>query len=80
MEIQMSPEQCRAARAWLGWTQAELAQRANVGLSALKDFEKGARRTLAAIRLQIQRAFEESGVEFPSDDSIRVKTVIENQS
>jgi transcriptional regulator with XRE-family HTH domain len=62
--IQVSPEQCRAARAWLGWTQAELAQRSNVGLSALKDFEKGSRRTLAAIRHQIRRAFEDAGVTF----------------
>jgi transcriptional regulator with XRE-family HTH domain len=76
----MSPEQCRAARAWLGWTQAELAQRANVGLSALKDFEKGARRTLAAIRLQIQRAFEEAGVEFPSDDSLHVHPSVRSRN
>jgi len=79
MAIQMSPEQCRAARAWLAWTQAQLAQRSNVGLSALKDFEKGSRRrTLPAIRAQLQRAFEEVGVEFPSHDSIRVQTVIDN--
>jgi transcriptional regulator with XRE-family HTH domain len=68
----MSAAQSRAARGWLGWTQAELAQRAQIGLSALKDFEKGNRRTLPAIRLQLQRAFEEAGVEFPSQDSIKV--------
>ena len=62
--VYLSPEQCRAARAWLGWTQAELAQRSSVGLSALKDFEKGSRRTLPAIRNQIQRVFEEAGVTF----------------
>ena len=76
----MSPEQCRAARAWLGWTQAELAHRANVGLSALKDFEKGARRTIAAIRLQIQRAFEDAGVEFPSEDSLRVHLTVPSRN
>lgn len=81
MAIQMSAEQCRAARAWLGWTQAQLAQRSNVGLSALKDFEKGARRrTLPAIRAQLQRAFEESGVEFPSDESIRVRSVVQGRT
>ena len=57
------------------WSRASV-----VGLSALKDFETGTRRrTLPAIRAQLQRAFEEVGVEFPSEDSIRVKTVIENQ-
>jgi transcriptional regulator with XRE-family HTH domain len=62
--VQLSPEQCRAARAWLGWTQAELAQRSSIGLSALKDFEKGNRRTLAAIRNQIRKSFEDAGVTF----------------
>lgn len=76
----MSSEQCRAARAWLGWTQAELAHQANVGLSALKDFEKGARRTVAAIRLQIQRAFEDAGVEFPSEDSLRVHPSVQSRN
>jgi hypothetical protein len=81
MAIQMSPKQCRAARAWLAWTQVELAQRSNVGLSALKDFEKGSRRrTLPAIRAQLQRTFEEAGVDFPSHDSMRVQAVIDNQS
>ena len=70
----MSPEQCRAARAWLSWTQAELARRSNVGLGALKDFEKGSRRTLPAIRAQIQRALEEAGVEFPTEDSMQVRS------
>ena len=39
----MSPEQVRAARNWLAWTQAELAERANVGLSTVKDYEGGKR-------------------------------------
>jgi hypothetical protein len=36
----IGPEQCRAARAWLGWTQEELSRRSSVGLSTIKDFEK----------------------------------------
>ncbi len=65
MPVQISPEQCRAARAWLGWTQAELASRAGVGLSSLKDFEKaGPRRTLPAIKSQIQRVLEDAGIVF----------------
>jgi len=66
----MSPEQCRAARAWLGWPQDELAKRARVGLSTLKDFESGKRapmrNNLEAIRHTIevaglQLAFREDG-------------------
>lgn len=56
----MSPEQLRAARNWLGWTQQELAENANVGLSTIKDFESGKRNPIAnnttAIRLALVRA------------------------
>jgi len=70
----ISPAQCRAARAWLNWTQAELAQRSQVGLSALKDFERGNRRTLSSIRGQLQRTFEAASVEFPSPHSLIVQS------
>ncbi len=39
----ISPEQSRAARGWLDWSQEELAKRANVSLSTVRDFEKGRR-------------------------------------
>jgi hypothetical protein len=71
--VLISPAQCRAARAWLNWRQAELAQRSSVGLSALKDFESGNRRTLAAIRSQLQRTFEDAGVSFPAEHSMSVR-------
>lgn len=64
--------QCRAARSWLKWTQAELAGRAQVGLSAVKNFEAESVRTLPAIRSQLQRAFEDAGAEFPDDATVRV--------
>ena len=37
----MTPEQTRAARGWLGWPQAKLAEAARVGLSTVKDYEAG---------------------------------------
>jgi hypothetical protein len=64
MNIQISPEQCRAARAWLGWSQIELARQSSVGLTAIKDFEKGTRRTVPAVRGQLQRTFETAGMAF----------------
>jgi transcriptional regulator with XRE-family HTH domain len=60
----MSSEQCRAARAWLNWTQQELARRAHVGLSTVKEFEKGERRTIAATAEAMQRALADAGIEF----------------
>lgn len=65
----MSPEQVRAARAWLGWSQQELAKKASVGLSTVKDFENGSRKPIANNLHAIQRALEEGGISllFASD-------------
>jgi len=56
----ITPEQSRAARGWLDWTQADLASRANVSLSTVRDFEKGKRipikNNLEAIRLSLEMA------------------------
>jgi transcriptional regulator with XRE-family HTH domain len=60
----MSPEQCRAARGWFGWTQQELARRAGVGLSTVRDFEKGERTPIPNNLAAIGRAFETKGIEF----------------
>ena len=60
----MSPEQVRAARNWLAWTQAELAEKAKVGLSTVKDYEGGKRTPIANNLEAIQRALESGGVEF----------------
>ena len=37
----MTPEQCRAARGLLGWTQPELAAEANLKLLTIVEFETG---------------------------------------
>jgi transcriptional regulator with XRE-family HTH domain len=60
----MSPEQSRAARGWLGLSQDDLARRANVSLSTVRDFEKGRRSPIANNLLAIERVFEEAGIRF----------------
>lgn len=60
----IAPEQSRAARGWLNWTQEELARRSHLSLSTVRDFEKGRRipirNNLEAMRL----VFEIAGVSF----------------
>jgi DNA-binding XRE family transcriptional regulator len=67
-EIDMlTPELTRAARALLDWTQDQLAQKSNLGLSTVKDFEAG-RRTPAVNNLAgIQTALENAGIRFVVD-------------
>jgi len=64
----LAPEQSRAARGWLDWSQDDLAQRAKVSLSTIRDFEKGRRVPIANNLDAIHRAFEASGVTFESAD------------
>ena len=60
----MSPEQMRAARNWLAWTQAELADRAKVGLSTVKDYESGKRTPIQNNLVALQRSLEAAGMQF----------------
>ncbi len=61
----MTPEQCRAARGWLAWSQIDLAKAAGVGLSTVKDFEGGRREPIANNRKAIQAVLEKEGFGFP---------------
>jgi transcriptional regulator with XRE-family HTH domain len=65
----MSPKQCRAARGWLGWTQQELARRAGVGLSTVRDFEKAERTPIANNLAALRRTIEEAGIRLTFDGS-----------
>lgn len=58
----MTPEQCRAARGWLEWSQDELAARASVSLSTIRNFEKGRNAPIKNNLEAMQRAFEAAGV------------------
>lgn len=63
----LSPEQSRAARGWLDWSQEELAKRANVSLSTVRDFEKGRRVPIANNLDALRRAIEAGGVQLVFD-------------
>jgi transcriptional regulator with XRE-family HTH domain len=61
----MSPEQCRSGRAWLSWSQDDLAKAAKVGLSTVKDFENGKRTPIEATLTAMRVALEAAGIGFP---------------
>jgi transcriptional regulator with XRE-family HTH domain len=60
----ITPAQCRAARAFLGWNQKELAEKAGVGIVAVNQFETGISEPRRATLEVIRRAFERAGIAF----------------
>jgi len=61
---QLAPSQCRMARAALGWTTRDLAERAQVGVMTISRLEAGTGDTYPATRAAIARALEAGGVSF----------------
>ena len=60
----ISPQQCRAARALLDWSQQQLADRANVGIVTIRQLEAGVHEPRRATLDVVRRALEAGGVEF----------------
>jgi ribosome-binding protein aMBF1 (putative translation factor) len=63
----LTPEQSRAARGWLDWSQETLAKLANVSLSTVRDFEKKRREPIANNKAAIERALHGAGIEMVMD-------------
>ena len=63
----MTPEQSRAARGLLGWSQARLGAKANLSEGTIRDFEKGRRVPLGSKLATVRAALEAAGVIFLSD-------------
>ncbi len=63
----ISPEQSRAARGWLNWNQQELADRAKISLSTVRDFETGKRVPIRNNLDAMQQALEAAGVSLLAD-------------
>jgi transcriptional regulator with XRE-family HTH domain len=60
----LSAEQCRAARALLGWSQRDLAKAASVAIGTIVDFERGLRRPYLRTLKDVREVLERAGVEF----------------
>ena len=63
----ISPAQCRAARAWLNWSQEDLSQEAKVAISTVRDFENETREPISNNTIALQQAFERAGIAFQSE-------------
>ena len=64
----ITPAQSRAARGLLDWSQQRLADGATLGLSTIRDFEKGRRIPYPNNLTAIRTALESAGVEFIAEN------------
>ena len=63
MTASVSPDECRTARAALGWSQKDLAERSRVGVASVKKFEVGTGLHPVLVE-QLRRTFEAAGIAF----------------
>lgn len=64
----LTPGQCRAARALLGWSQSELARSALVSISTIAQFERGQRATTRANLVALRQALDLAGIAFLTNE------------
>ena len=64
----MSPAQCRAARAFIALSQADLARLAVVPVASVADFETGVMTLRPPDLDALQHALEGAGVEFTNGE------------
>lgn len=60
----LTPEQCRAGRALVGWSQDDLAAAAKVAKRTIADFELGRRSTYDRTLRDLREAMEQHGAVF----------------
>jgi transcriptional regulator with XRE-family HTH domain len=71
--MSLSPSQCRAARALLNWSQAQLAAASKVATKTVADFERASRTPYERTVEDLRRALEAAGVEFTNGDQPGVR-------
>jgi transcriptional regulator with XRE-family HTH domain len=60
----ISPAQCRAARALLGWSQDQLSVASKVAKATIANFEAGKRSPYDRTLADMQKVLEEAGIVF----------------
>lgn len=70
----ISPAQCRAARALLNWSQPELAERCDIHVQTISNFEKESGSPSKTTLEKISLVFESANILFIDQDGVRLKT------
>ena len=65
--MHLSAQQIRAARAFLNWSQTDLAEKSLVSVRTVKRVEGGGQ-MIAAVERALRLAFEAEGVQFTFDN------------
>jgi transcriptional regulator with XRE-family HTH domain len=71
--MELIPEQCRAARALLFWSQERLARSAGLGISTIYDFERGRRNVSADAVRSIRLALENAGIVLNDNGGVKLQ-------
>jgi transcriptional regulator with XRE-family HTH domain len=66
--LSVTPEQCRAGRALLNWTQADLERASKVSRKALVEFEQHRRHPYSNTLSAVRAALERGGIVFLEAD------------
>lgn len=74
---ELTPWQCRMARAGLRWSVLDLADKARVGKTTIIRFENDQAVTNHSTRVVMRRAFEEAGVTFDGLHGVQMPKTIE---
>jgi transcriptional regulator with XRE-family HTH domain len=69
-EEPITPSQVKAARALLGWSQRELAQRAGVAQSTIADYERGFQPIQNNLQAML-KSLQKEGIGFSEDGGVR---------
>jgi ribosome-binding protein aMBF1 (putative translation factor) len=68
IEKTITPKQCKAARAFLGWSQQDLADKVRVVQKRLTDFDREITCPQRRIAEDIKTIFIEAGIKFENDN------------
>lgn len=66
----MTPEQCRAARALLNWSQQQLADASRISNATIRNFESGRNAPQVATLWLLKSTLEGAGVVFLADGEL----------